>query len=151
VDAAYFLERAPEFLTINPDPTQAAAICQQELDDADDMLSDTAFGKARNLALALVAAHRLAIRYKITVPGMRNPATPGVLAGQGATTGGLNQQLAHSALVESAQAWRADYSRTNYGLQYLGLLDRTITPAMICGRARDDEPPSGDIIPWVFP
>jgi hypothetical protein len=152
LNASDFLSRYPEFNSIDPDAAKTAAFCQQELDDADNMLSDHALGKARNLGLALVAAHRLSLRFKVSDSRFRGQNTPGVLAGQGASTGGVNQSLAHSALVTSGQAWRADYARTNYGLQYLGLLDRTISPAQIVGRAEDDNPPSGNLTaPWIFP
>jgi hypothetical protein len=150
IQASDFLSRYPEFASINSDPAVVTAMVENELDSADNMLSDTAFGKARNLAASLVVAHRLAVRFP-SDDSVRNPNLPGVLAGQGASTGGANQQLAHSSMVTSASPIKADYSRTNYGLQYLSLIQRSVCPAQIVGRDQDDAGVSGEMIPWVFP
>src|ERR1035441_5203013 len=117
MNTATFQILYPEFNSINPDPTAVTTVVGRFLTDADNFISDSAFGALRDKAVELLAAHRLALKFPVT--GVLNQNVPGVLNSQGASTSGLNIGVATSAMVTGDVAYRADYSRTNYGLELL--------------------------------
>jgi hypothetical protein len=128
-----FLADYPEFAGIDPATDTATAIVARYLDNADSYLSNSAFGTLRDQAVELLTAHRLAIRYKVSSPTIRNPNVPGVLTSQSASGGGLSFGLAHSTAVTGDSAWRADLARTNYGLELLAMMESSIAPARLAG------------------
>ena len=152
MDAATFLARYPEFASITvPSPGTVSGTVQTELDEADAILSLSAFGALRDMAMRLVAAHRLALRFNVNSPGVRNPGQPGVNTSQSASTSGLSKGMALNAAVTGDQNWRADFGRTAYGLQYLSLVDGTITPALLTGQAEPDGGGANELFPLQTP
>ena len=135
VTPAVFLGLYPEFTAINADSAVTTAIVQNSLDYADAFLSDTAFGTLRNHAAGLLVAHRLCIRYSPTIGALQAQAKPGIENSQNVGPGAVSFGVAHSRLVESENAWQADLSRTNYGLELLSLMDSSIAPMAIAGTA----------------
>lgn len=131
MNTATFQLLYPEFSNINPDPTAVTTVVGYFLTDADNFISDSAFGALRDKAVGLLAAHRLALKFPLT--GVTNQNIPGVINSQGASTSGLNISVATSALVTGDVAYRADYARTNYGLELLTLMDAAIAPARTVG------------------
>jgi hypothetical protein len=129
--AADFLADYPEFGAVNADPTVASTIVTRFLALADAFLSDGAFGTLRDHALGLYTAHRLAVRFKTTLAGLQPQGSPGTVTSQNASTSGLAVTRQPPAAAGSEQAWKADLSRTNYGLEYLALLDACIGPGRI--------------------
>jgi hypothetical protein len=128
-----FLLDYPEFANIVNGVQTAADIVDWELKRSDRIVSRSTFGNQRYDALELLTAHRLGVRYKIGTVGVQAQNRPGLMTSQSASTGGLNFSMAHSALITGDQAWRADLSRTNYGLQYLSLIDQSVPPMLMGG------------------
>jgi hypothetical protein len=110
--AADFLAEYPEFASIDTDPAIASAIITRAIADADAWLSASAFGTLRDKALKLYTAHRLAVRYRATIA-----------------------QVSTEPVTDAAQTWRADFTRTNYGSEYLTLLDAVTPHGQVCGSA----------------
>jgi hypothetical protein len=136
VTAAEFVADYPEFAAVDTDATGRPNVTRA-LARADALISNSAFGALRDDALELYAAHRLAVRYKASLPGLQNQAMPGVLTSQQANNTGGSIQATVSALVSSDSAWNADLAQTRYGLQYLALID-----ASICPMASAAQPPA---------
>lgn len=124
-----FLEAYPEFANV----PQSAAEMQLELAAA--FVCQSALGKWWQHAVFLLAAHRLALRYPLNDaaqdaglnPGLASSATVTSIS---ASTSSLSQTIGQSSKTNSESAQEADLARTNYGLEYLALLE-TIAP-MAC-------------------
>jgi hypothetical protein len=129
--AADFLADYPEFGTVNADPTVASTIVTRFLALADAFLSDGAWGNLRDHALSLYTAHRLAVRYKTVLTGLQPQGSPGTTTSQNASTTGLAVTRLPPFAAGSEQAWKADLARTNYGLEYLALLDACMGPGLL--------------------
>jgi hypothetical protein len=129
---ASFTARYPEFLTITaPSGVTVQEIVGAALDDADAFLSDSAFGNMRDRAQCLYAAHYLALRWKVKLPGLSGQDSPGIATSVSAETGGLAVTKTVSALAQSRSPIYADFSRTNYGLEYLRIVSMCIPGGML--------------------
>lgn len=111
------------------------AVVQAAIGYADGYLSDSAFGVVRDYALGLFVAHRLCIRYSPLTGSLQTHAKPGVEASQGVSPSGLNITVAHSALVTGTGTQKADLARTDYGLEYLSLIEAGVAPIGVTGTA----------------
>ena len=131
MNAATFQAIYPEFNGINPDSATVTTVVGYFLTDADNIISDSAFGALRDKVVGLLAAHRLALKYPVT--GVLNQSVPGVLNSQSASTSGLSIGVATSAMVTGDVAYRADYARTNYGLELLTRMDMAVAPGQVTG------------------
>ena len=136
MDTATFQLLYPEFDAINANPAQVTVIVGIFLADADAFTSDCAFGTLRDKAVGLLTAHRLALKFPLT--GVINQNIPGVINSQGASTSGLNIGVATSGMVTGDVPYRADYARTNYGLELLTLIDAAVAPAAVAGQGNAD-------------
>lgn len=126
---AQFLALYPEFNAISTNSVTLTAIVQTALDAADAIVSDTQWSTTRRTYIVdLVAAHRLTVRYAPTVDSLNGYLHPGLQANQNISPTGLVLNVAHNSMVTGDQAFRADYSRTEYGLEFLGIVD-TLAPA----------------------
>lgn len=124
---ASFIARYPEFNTITvPTGSTVSAVVQVFLDDADAYISDSAFGTFRDLVVCLYAAHRIAVRYKVNLIGLNDQLSPGVATSVSAQTNGLSVVNSVSSKVMSHRATDADFARTNYGLEYLMMIEQCI-------------------------
>jgi hypothetical protein len=85
-------------------------------------------------ALSLTSGTGAAVKQGSSM-ALASQTAPGVLASQSASGGSVSVSVAHSSAVESGQAWRADYARTSYGLEFLGLIDSGTAPMMMAGVA----------------
>jgi hypothetical protein len=133
VTAADFLADYPEFNGIDPSSTAVAAIVARFIAEDDDLISDSAFGNLRDRALQLHVAHRLAVRYKIAAGADKTQTLPGVMTSQNASASGLSFTVATSAMVTGDNAMRASLARTNYGLEYLALIDGVVASMHLTG------------------
>lgn len=124
VSYATFIARYPEFAAvIPPTGTTVADIIGVHIADAEAYVSDSAFGALRDKAVCLVAAHRAALRHMTQLAGMNGQNAPGVATSVSAEVGGMSVVNTVSQMVSSPQSIRADFARTNYGLEYLSLVD----------------------------
>jgi hypothetical protein len=136
--ATQFLLRYPEFGAI-PAPTGAtsADVVQANLDDFDAETTVSNFGKMRSKAVFLQVAHALGVRYRINLSqyGLNNLQSPGVSSGTQTAGHSVSHQFAMPAALSQQGAghgnWKAWYSRTVYGLQYLALCETTLAKGVI--------------------
>lgn len=94
-------------------------------------LSPSAWGKWLEQALGLFTAHYLAVRFNISAAlqdnGVRSPTSSiGTVTNKSATTSGISEGSANSALVTGDDPLAADFARTEYGLEYLSLMEMVI-------------------------
>jgi hypothetical protein len=125
-----FLVRFPEFATVGGSAENASAIVTDELAFNDELVHKVEFGKFRDRALSLLTAHRLALRYQANESGMNPQNMPGIMSQQSGNVSGVSAMSTVSAMVSGDRAFTADMSRTNYGLEFLSLLDLVICPAI---------------------
>lgn len=119
----------PEFVDV-PDTA-----VQFQLDIANELLNPRAWGKFFIAAVALWTAHYLALKYNISQAlsdnGMRATGDVGVVTNKSATTNGLTEGSSVSGLVTGDDPFTADFARTNYGLQYLSLMELIVPPGFL--------------------
>ncbi len=123
-DINKFLTMYPEFIQIN----QCAVLGVGTRED--DIVSETSFGDLREHAVFLRTAHRLALRFNINsqykINGMRNGMSSGITTSKSASNASLSESTELNAFVRSDNPLWADFGRTNYGLEYLSLLEETL-------------------------
>lgn len=128
-DTNKFLTEYPEFADITQ--TAVTATGQRE----DDIVSDHAFGNLREHAVFLRTAHRLALRFNIGkqygLKGLRNGATTGITTSKSASNSSLSESTELNAFVRSDNPLWADFGRTEYGLEYLSLLEETLPQSQV--------------------
>jgi len=94
------------------------------------ILSDTAWGCLRTHALHLRTAHRLALRFNIgkilKTLGMKNGASSAQVTSKSASNASLSESSELNAFARSENPVWADFGRTEYGLEYLRLLEETM-------------------------
>lgn len=128
-DVMEFLCMYPEFEGLQ----QAAVngVGQRE----DSIVSDHAFGDLRQHAVFLRTAHRLALRFNIGkqygLKGLRNGATTGITTSKSASNSSLSESTELNAFVRSDNPLWADFGRTEYGLEYLSLLEETLPQSQV--------------------
>lgn len=93
----------------------------------DRILSDTAWGCLRCHALQLRTAHRLALRFNIgrivKQLGMKNGSSSAQVTSKSASNASLSESAELNAFARSENPIWADFGRTEYGLEYLRLLE----------------------------
>lgn len=119
-----FLEEYPEFANV---PEMArVSVGKRE----DHILSDTAWGCLRCHALFLRVAHRLALRYNIgkdlRTNGMKDTTNSGMVTSKSASNASLSESSELNSFARSENPIWADFGRTEYGLEYLHLLEETM-------------------------
>lgn len=116
-----FISAYPEFAEI----PQEAVVNVGETENC--ILSDTAWGCLRNHALQLRTAHRLAVRFNIgklvKTLGMRNGSSTATVTSKSASNASLSESSQLNAFAQSDNPIWADFGRTEYGLEYLRLLN----------------------------
>jgi hypothetical protein len=133
-----FLLRFPEFGSIPaPAGNTSADVIQVHLDDMDAETSNHSFGCARGKAVFLQVAHALGIRYLINLAasGLNNLQNPGVASGKQVAGHSVSHQFVMPVALSQQGAghgnWKAYYSRTTYGLQFLALCDTCLSKGVI--------------------
>ena len=128
--ASQFLVRYPEFAAVAaPAGMQSADVIQAQLDDFDADTSDD-FGTQRQKAVFLQVAHALGVRYRINLAaaGVNNLQNPGISSGKQVAGHSVSEQFAlPDNLTNYRGDWRAFYSRTTYGLEYLMLCAKSLS------------------------
>lgn len=118
---AMFLEEYPEFANVNPNILTITG--KRE----DMILSDTAWGYLRCHALFLRVAHRLALRFNISPEcsslGMKDGSSTGMVTSKSASNASLSESSQLNSFAQSDNPVWADFGRTEYGLEYLHLLE----------------------------
>lgn len=128
-DVMTFLAEYPEFANITQ--TAVNATGQRE----DNVVSDKYFGDLREHAVFLRTAHRLALRFNIgtiyKTNGLRNGASSGITTSKSASNSSLSESTELNAFVRSDNPIWADFGRTNYGIEYLSLLEETMPHSQV--------------------
>lgn len=124
-----FLLDFPEFNGIVPVGGRTVSqIVQRQLDIIGDDVSEN-FGTQTERAVFLQTAHHLSLRHRINLAGygIKDLSTPGISSGKQVAGQSVSEQYAMPAnLIQGRGDWRAFYSRTTYGLEYLALCDKVI-------------------------
>lgn len=96
----------------------------------DKILSDTYWGNLRCHALQLRTAHRLALRFNIgkilKTLGMKNGTSSAQVTSKSASNASLSESSELNAFARSENPVWADFGRTEYGLEYLRLLEEVM-------------------------
>lgn len=128
-DTVKFLEEYPEFEGITR--TAVTAVGNRE----DGIVADHSFGDLREHAVFLRTAHRLALRFNIGTiygtKGLRNGASSGITTSKSASNASLSESTELNAFVRSDNPIWADFGRTQYGLEYLSLLEETLPESQV--------------------
>lgn len=123
-DVNVFLTHYPEFIQINP--SAITSIGERQ----DNILSDVSWGNLRQDALFLRTAHRLALRFNVgkqyQINGMRNGSNSAMVTSKSASNSSLSESSELNAFARSENPIWADFGRTEYGLEYLRLLEETM-------------------------
>ena len=127
--ASKFLEEYPEFSEIKQ-PAVCAVGCRE-----DNIVSDYSFGNLREHAVFLRTAHRLALRFNIgtiyKINGLRNGASSAITTSKSASNASLSESSELNAFSRSDNPVWADFGRTEYGLEYLSLLEETMLESQV--------------------
>ena len=131
-----FIEEYPEF---TPEVPEAKGLTQGVICAAgnreDSIVSDHSFGDLREHAVFLRTAHRLALRFNIGkqygLNGLRNGASSGITTSKSASNASLSESTELNAFVRSDNPLWADFGRTQYGLEYLSLLEETLPQSQV--------------------
>ena len=125
----YFLSEFPEFSAISSDVIRHRGCIE------DDILSDSSWGNLRCHALNLRVAHRLALRYNIgpaaRQAGVNNGSSSAIVTSKSASNASLSESSELNAFVRSDDPIWADFGRTEYGLEYLGLLSELMARGQV--------------------
>jgi len=123
-DVNIFLTEYPEFIQVN----ECAIVRTGQRED--DIVSETSFGNLREHAVFLRTAHRLALRFNVgkqyKINGMRNQASTGITTSKSASNASLSESTEVNSFARSDNPLWADFGRTEYGLEYLALLEETM-------------------------
>ena len=116
-----FINAYPEFSELPDQSVIQTGIVE------DKILSDTYWGDLRCHALHLRTAHRLALRFNIgkiyNSLGMKNGASSAQVTSKSASNASLSESSELNAFARSENPVWADFGRTQYGLEYLRLLE----------------------------
>lgn len=124
VTSGTFLAAYPEFDTI------AAATIDAEILKDNLLIHDTAWDVYRDIALMLLVAHRMTLRFRIDKDDVLPQNMPGALTSVNVSTSG--QQIQTDTVVgPDDRNFKADLARTNYGREFLSLMDSVISPGML--------------------
>lgn len=119
-----FVTEFPEFAQLNQ-----ALVCQRGCVE-DTILSDSSWGKLRCHALNLRVAHRLGLRFNIGVRynklGMKNGSSSAITTSKSASNASLSESSELNAFTRSDNPLWADFGRTEYGMEYLRLLEEVM-------------------------
>lgn len=130
VSVATFLAIYPEFSNVGANAEDPEAVIYRELMLQNDLCNQSAWGTVAiaERATYMITAHYLAVRWLPSLAGLRAQTQPGIASSISAWTGGLSQSMTVSGLVGGQSAFRANLAQTQYGLDYLSLMDRVVCP-----------------------
>lgn len=121
---------------------------------AEKFWNKAVWGKFYDDAVNLLVAHRLAVLYDISESlqenGMKDADDTSMVTSKTATTGSLSMSNAVSSLATGDNPLDVDFSRTNYGLLLLELIQLLMPAGRVCYSLE-----AGGRLPWtagrVFP
>ena len=116
-----FIKSYPEFSQIDPKVVIHRGCIE------DRILSDNTWGDLRCHALDLRVAHRLGIKFNIGTQynklGMKNASNSAITTSKSASNASLSESSELNAFVRSDNPLWADFGRTQYGIEYIRLLE----------------------------
>ena len=119
-----FITEYPEFESVREPAVEAVGKTE------DCILSETYWGCLRSHALHLRTAHRLALRFNIgkilKTLGMKNGTSSAQVTSKSASNASLSESSELNAFARSENPVWADFGRTEYGLEYLRLLEEVM-------------------------
>lgn len=119
-----FITAYPEFSDIPQEAVSNVGNVQ------DRILSDKYWGNLRCHALQLRTAHRLALRFNIgkilKTLGMKDGTSSAQVTSKSASNASLSESAELNAFARSENPIWADFGRTEYGLEYLRLLEEVM-------------------------
>jgi hypothetical protein len=108
----------------------AVAAIEAELLKDNLYIHNTAWGDYRDIAVMLLVAHRLTLRFRIDKDDVLPQNMPGALTSVNVSTSGQQIQTDTVGGPEDRN-FKADLVRTNYGREFLSLMDSVISPGML--------------------
>ena len=133
-----------DFINVYPEFSEVPASAVTNIGNIEDrILSDTYWGNLRCHALALRTAHRVALRYNIgkvyNALGMKNASNSAQVTSKSASNASLSESSELNAFARSENPAWADFGRTEYGLEYLRLLEEVMPEGnvILSGSVRD--------------
>jgi hypothetical protein len=126
-----FVQEYPEFASI-PGSAIANQITRLTLQINQEVFTDELF----DIALSLLVAHRLSLRFNISCGvnsnGMRSPLTSvQTVNNRSASPDSLSESSVTSGLITGDNAFMADLARTEYGLEFLNLIQTQVSPVTL--------------------
>lgn len=119
-----FVMEFPEFGQINQ------ALVKQRGCIEDNILSENNWGNLRCHALNLRVAHRLGLKFNIGTRykqlGMKNASNSAITTSKSASNASLSESSQLNAFTQSDNPLWADFGRTEYGIEYLRLLEEVM-------------------------
>lgn len=119
-----FIQEYPEFSAVSVPAVKNIG----EIEDK--IVSETSFGNLRCHALFLRTAHRIALRFNIgnqvKTLGMKNGSSSAITTSKSASNASLSESSELNSFARSENPIWADFGRTQYGLEYLRLLEETM-------------------------
>ena len=133
-----------DFINVYPEFSEVPSSAVTNIGNIEDrILSDTYWGNLRCHALALRTAHRVALRYNIgkvyNALGMKNASNSAQVTSKSASNASLSESSELNAFARSENPAWADFGRTEYGLEYLRLLEEVMPEGnvILSGSVRD--------------
>lgn len=135
-DLAAFRAFYPEFAGI------ADATVNAYLNRNDDELAPETWGDCLDRAVLSLTAHEIALlqarlNNAQTGAGGSVVSVAGGGAIQSASGGGLNVSFSVPNRATDSTAWQEELSKTPYGQEFLGLIDRCVSPIRVVGRVNN--------------
>lgn len=133
-----------DFINVYPEFSEVPSSAVTNIGNTEDrILSDTYWGNLRCHALALRTAHRVALRYNVgkvyNALGMKNASNSAQVTSKSASNASLSESSELNAFARSENPVWADFGRTEYGLEYLRLLEEVMPEGnvILSGSVRD--------------
>jgi len=144
VTYSQFIEHYPEFSATLPEFVPIGSVwivipkapVEHQLTKGNITLSRQEWDRYWSFAVELWTAHYLALRFNIqpnlTALNLRNINTViGVAQSMSAGNTSLSESRTNPAMLNSENPFYADFARTEYGLEFLSLMQSVISPAGI--------------------
>lgn len=133
-----------DFINVYPEFSEVPSSAVTNIGNTEDrILSDTYWGNLRCHALALRTAHRVALRYNVgkvyNALGMKNASNSAQVTSKSASNASLSESSELNSFARSENPVWADFGRTEYGLEYLRLLEEVMPEGnvILSGSVRD--------------
>ena len=130
-----FIEHYPEFAESSSGIPPRSAV-EYKLEQGNITLSRHEWGAYWHFAVELWTAHYIALRFNISpnfsAKGLQNlDSVVGVSQSMSAGSSNLSESRTMPAMLNSQNPFYADMARTEYGMEFLSLMQAVISPAGI--------------------